>query len=144
MVHMSHARKMYVWTVSVVVAFIILGAGLPKIFGGQDWSRNFELWGYPAWFRVVVGWVEVLGAILLVLPRTSLIAAGVLTVMMAGATYTQLIYGSTLATILPLVLGLLLASIVMVRWPHPTTETGKLGEPIEEDSDDKDSPVVAR
>ncbi len=144
MVHMSHAKKVYVWTVSAVVAFIILGAGIPKIFGSEDWSRSFELWGYPSWFRIVVGWMEVLGAILLVIPRTSLISAGVLTVMMAGATYTQLVYGSTLATVLPLVLGLLMASIMWIRWPHPSTETGRFGEPIEKDSDDSESPIVAR
>lgn len=145
MVHMSRNRKAYVWTASVVVAFIILGAGLPKVMGGQDWSRNFEVWGYPGWFRVIVGWVEVLGAVLLVIPRTSLFAAGALAVTMTGATYTQLINGASLpVVILPLVLLVLLASVVIVRWPHPSTETGEFSEPIEEDSDDADSPVVAR
>ena len=144
MIHMSHSKKTYVWTVSVVVAFIILGAGLPKIWGGQDWSRNFELWGYPGWFRVMVGWAEVLGAVLLVVPRTSLFAAGVLAVTMAGATYTQFIHGTTAATILPMILAVLLVTVVVARWPHPTTETGKFNEPIEEDTDDEESPLVAR
>ena len=145
MVHMSHAKKTYLWAVTVVAAFIVLGAGLPKIWGGQDWSRNFELWGYPGWFRVLVGWVEVLGAILLVMPRTSLFAAGALMVTMAGATYTQIIHRGGLADItVPMVLALLLATVVIARWPHPTEETGRLNEPIEEDTDDAESPVAAK
>ena len=144
MVHLSHAKKTYLWTVCVIVAFTILGAGLPKIWGGQDWSRNFELWGYPQWFRVLVGWVEVLGALALVWPRTSLFAAGALTVTMAGATYTQLIFEGIGSAIFPLILVILLASVLIIRWPHPTTETGKLDEPIEEDTDDDESPLVAR
>lgn len=144
MIHMSHARKSYIWGVSVIAAFVILAAGLPKIWGGHDWSQNFELWGYPPWFRVIVGWVEVLGAILLVVPRTSLFAAGVLAVTMAGAAYTQLLHGTMRDAFIPLALMLMLASVVALRWPHPTTETGEIGEPIAEDTDDSESPVAAR
>jgi uncharacterized membrane protein YphA (DoxX/SURF4 family) len=141
---MSKNKKAYVWTASVLVAFQMLFAGLPKIFGGQDWTRNFELWGYPDWMRIIVGLVEVAGAILLVVPRFSLFAAGALTVIMAGAMYTQFIYGSFREAVIPMILFLLLASIVIARWPHPREETGKLNEPIEELNDDADSPLVAK
>lgn len=145
MVHMSHNKKVYVWTVSAVVAFIIILAGLPKLFGGQDWAQNFEQWGYPRWFRIIVGLVEVAGAVLLVNQRTALFAAGALMIIMAGATYTQFFYGTAAEAIMPMILGLLLLTIVIARWPHPTEETGKLNEPIEEDSDDdEESPLVAR
>ena len=144
MVHMTKGKKAYVWTASVLVGFQMLLAGLPKIFGGQDWARNFELWGYPDWMRVVVGLVEVAGAILLVTPRFSLFAAGALTVIMAGAMYTQFIYGDFAHAVIPMILFVLLATIVIARWPHPREETGQLNEEIEELNDDADSPLVAK
>ena len=143
MIHLTPAKKAYLWTVSVLVAFVLILAGLPKIFGGQDWARNFELWGYPGWFRVLVGIVEVLGAILLVNHRTALFAAGVLTVLMAGATYTQLISGSVANAMIPMILAILTLTVVIARWPHPTEETGKLGEATEPPDDDEESPVAA-
>jgi uncharacterized membrane protein YphA (DoxX/SURF4 family) len=144
MVHMSPQKKAYVWTVSVLIGFLMVFTGLPKVFGGQDWTRNFELWGYPDWMRVLVGWVEVMAGILLVWPRSQLFAAGALMVIMAGAFYTRLVYGDFRQWAIPLVIMLLLASIVYARWPHPTEETGKLDEPIEPDNDDEESPVAAR
>jgi len=47
--------------------------------------------------------------------------------------------------IVPMILGVLLLTVVIARFPHPTEETGKLNEPVEEDADDdEESPLVAR
>jgi len=45
MVHISPQKRAYVWTVSVLVAFMMLAVGLPKIFGGQDWNTQLRALG---------------------------------------------------------------------------------------------------
>lgn len=43
-----------------------------ETFFGPPYSVKFVNWGYPAWFRFVVGAGEIFGAVLLLLPRTAL------------------------------------------------------------------------
>jgi putative oxidoreductase len=144
MITISKERKVFIWTVTSVLSFVIFLAGFPKLIGGQDWAKNFELWGYPEWFRFFVGLVEVAGSILLLNQKTALFAAAVLMVVMAGATYTQIIFGEWVSWVIPLVLMALLASLVIARWPLLTKETGELNERVLPDNDDEESPIVAK
>jgi len=54
---------------------------------------KFVEWGYPAWFRFVVGALEGVCAVLLVIPRTraKFVGAAVLILVLTGATTTHII-----------------------------------------------------
>jgi putative oxidoreductase len=109
----SKASRIAIWVVSVLLAFVFLMAGIPKLLGVEAHVRHFARWGYPDWFRVVVGAVETASAILLLIPRfASLGAVGIATIM-AGATYTHVIRVPEEASRAPFTLSLLaLAALV--------------------------------
>lgn len=77
------------WVLSGLLALLFLLAGGSKVAGVPEMQQNFQNWGYPQWFRVVVGASEVISAMLLFVPRAAWGAASVLAVLMAGATLTH-------------------------------------------------------
>lgn len=111
-------RKALIWTIRVVLAVAFVLAGVPKILKDPQWMANFELWGFPGWFRMLVGWAEVLGALALVNSRLVLYAAAALAMIMVGAAVTQLVNNGAVAMIYPFVLVLLCMVVAADRWPH--------------------------
>jgi len=85
--------------------------------GAQGWVQHFAQWGYADWFRLVVGAVEVIGGVLLLIPRLATIGAFGIVVIMAGATYTHIFRASDEAerAVFTLVLLVLAATIGYVR-----------------------------
>lgn len=61
-----------------------------ETFFGPAYSEKFEDWGYPSWFRFVVGSGELLGAVLLLLPRLRFLGATALVVILVGAVLTHI------------------------------------------------------
>lgn len=78
------------WVLTVLEALGMGAAGAAKFLNWPLWSGMFESWGYGAWFAAVIGGAEILGALLLLVPRLALYAAGGLAVIMAGALFTTL------------------------------------------------------
>lgn len=110
---MSKPAHLAVWVLSVLLAFVFLMAGAPKLLGVQGHVRAFARWGYPDWFRLVVGAVEVVSAVLLLIPRLAFLGAVGIAVIMAGATYTHVVRVPEEASRAPFTLTLLaLAALV--------------------------------
>jgi putative oxidoreductase len=86
----SKLKTAGVWIVSGLLAALFLLTGIPKLMGAEGWLRHFARWGYPDWFRLVVGTVEVASAVLLLIPNFATLGACGVIVVMAGATYTHL------------------------------------------------------
>ena len=102
-----------VWTLSVILAGIFLLAGLPKFFGWEPVVlQAAAMREFPGWIRVIVGIVEVAGAVGLLVPSTATFAALMLGALMVPATLTQYASGEG-ALWVPLVL---LAALVFVAW----------------------------
>lgn len=59
---------------SLAIAF--LGAGLFNIRGSAKTTEEFVRWGYPAWWNVITGGLEIFASALLAIPSTRV--AGVL------------------------------------------------------------------
>jgi uncharacterized membrane protein YphA (DoxX/SURF4 family) len=53
------------------------------------WTAAFARWGYPPWFRVAIGCLEVLGGLCLVIPWVASYGALTLIVVMLGALVTR-------------------------------------------------------
>ena len=49
-----------------------------ETFAGEPYSEQFADWGYPSWFRFVVGSGELVGAVLLLIPRRRFLGAALL------------------------------------------------------------------
>ena len=78
------------WILSAIGALTMGLAGVSKFVQQAAWQDRFESWGYAAWFALFIGAVEVLGALLLLVPRVALWAASGLLCIMVGAIYTVL------------------------------------------------------
>ncbi len=60
---------------------------------GPSYSVKFVEWGYPSWMRFLVGTLELLSAILLVIPsrRTRFLGATTLVFVLTGAVTTHIV-----------------------------------------------------
>jgi uncharacterized membrane protein YphA (DoxX/SURF4 family) len=114
---MSKAKTVGLWMLTVLLAVAFLGAGGAKLAGVPPGPENFARWGLPLWFMYVTGAIEVTAALLLLVPRTATLAAGLYVGTMVGATLTHLKAGETGQIVAPLVL-LVLAVVVGLARRH--------------------------
>src|SRR5678809_1736705 len=63
------------WLPVILLVLIFAPQGWAKFSDDSGWARAFRHWGYPTWFRVLIGIAEVGGALLLLHPRTARIGA---------------------------------------------------------------------
>jgi putative oxidoreductase len=78
------------WVLQVVLAFQFAGGGLLKLTGSPELVELFAAIGAGQWLRYLVGALEVAGAVGLLVPRLSGLAALGLAALMVGATATNL------------------------------------------------------
>jgi len=112
----SPTQRRIVWGVRILLALAFGAAGIAKLAGVPQMVQIFDAIGFGQWFRYVTGAVEVLGAILLLVPATGFFGGLLLAVTMLGgvATHLVLIGGSPVPA---LVLGLLSAFVAWRQRP---------------------------
>jgi putative oxidoreductase len=110
------AKKVALWALTGLLACLFAFAGSMK-FVSPEAAKRFADFGYPDWFRVLIGVAEAGGALALLAPRTAFYAAGALAVVMAGAVFTHLRAGEVPQAAAPLVLLGLLALVGYARRP---------------------------
>lgn len=101
------------WIATLLLALPVFAAGLPKLLGQGGWITAFAHWGYPRWLVPVVGTAEVLGVVLLFVPRFASVGATMIAVIMVGAAVTHAAHGETprvLFTVALCVLAVVVAS----------------------------------
>ncbi|NER13014.1 DoxX family protein [Leptobacterium flavescens] len=81
------------WTLIVLMALLFLSSAYPKILPNTAMINRFEAWGYQKWFLQFIGIAELLGTVLLCIPRFSFYGALTLIAVMIGAVYTHLSTG---------------------------------------------------
>jgi putative oxidoreductase len=118
------------WALQALLAIMFAMAGLAKVFGDLAIVEMFATIGVGQWFREMVGALEIAGAVGVLVPRLSGLAALGLVCLMAGATLTNvLVLGAS--PLLPLVLLAVGVLVAWGRWPRTRTlftnrEAGKL------------------
>jgi putative oxidoreductase len=106
-----------VWALQALLAIMFAMAGLAKVFGDPAMVEMFATIGVGQWFRYVVGALEIAGAVGVLIPRFSGLAALGLVCLMAGATLTNvLVLGAS--PLLPLVLLAVGVLVAWGRWPR--------------------------
>lgn len=78
--------------VTYVLAAVFLLSGAAKLAGLEFEIQAFERWGYPQWFMYLSAAIEIIGAIGLLIPRLSILAAACLALYMSGAVGTHVIH----------------------------------------------------
>ena len=104
------------WVLQVLLAAMFFLAGGNKVAGDPQMVGLFEAIGIGQWFRYVTGSLEVLGGVLLLVPRASGVGAALLVPVMLGAVH----HAPRPAAHSPgIPLGLLLA-LLFVAWGRRT------------------------
>ena len=112
-----------VWVLTVVLAIVFLGTGISKLVGiGTLGLQAAAMQGFPEWMRILVGLVEIVGAIGLFIPAVAAFAAMLLALVMVPAFMTQ--YASHQGGVwVPLVLFILLLFLSWRRDPETVRAT---------------------
>ena len=90
-----------------MLAAALLVAGTMKLAGSQMQVTFFEKIGLGQWFRYFTGGLEVIGAILVLVPRTAVVGAVLLGMTMVGAVNIHLLItgGSPVPSVVLLVIA---------------------------------------
>jgi len=86
------ARVIGTWLPAILLVLIFVPQGLAKFDDASGWARAFRLWGYPDWFRITIGALELLAALLLITGRFAVLGAMTIVVIMLGGMATHLIF----------------------------------------------------
>jgi putative oxidoreductase len=121
------AKNVGLWILQVVTAVAFLAAGVAKLTGQPMMVETFEKVGVGQWFRYLTGGIEVVSAVMLLIPRLVPVGAALLAGTMAGAVLSHLLIlgGSPVPAV---VLGGLAGLILWGRfatvkaWLHPVRE----------------------
>jgi putative oxidoreductase len=121
----GRALNIALWVVQVLLAFQFAMAGLAKVFGDQAMVDMFATIGIGQWFRYVVGALEIAGAVGVLIPRLSGLAALGFVFLMVGATATN-VFVLSANPLLPVVLMLVSGLVAWGRWPQTKPLAGRL------------------
>jgi len=106
------ALTVVLWTLQIVSAALFLFAGTFKLSGAPMMVEMFGAIGLGQWFRYFTGGLEVISAVLLLVPSLARFGALALAVTMVGAILTHLfIIGGN-----PAVPVALLAATTTIAW----------------------------
>jgi len=107
------ARLAAVWIPTLFLVFVFVPQAWNKWSDTGGWAIAFRHWGYPVWFRILIGFVETAAALLLLWPRTAIIGAALIIAVMLGGTGTHIVkdHGRHVTSE---VLPITLATIVLV------------------------------
>lgn len=106
------------WILSIVLAIVFLATGIAKLTGASTfYIQAATMRGFPSWIRVVVGLVEIGGAIALLIPRAAVFGAVTLAILMFPAAATQHMSGQG-GFWVPVIVFILLYCVVWLRSPE--------------------------
>jgi putative oxidoreductase len=111
----NRISNLTLWVLQGLLAVLFLGSGAGKLSPhGVFWIELFARIGIGQWFRYFTGGLEVICAVLLLIPRTSAIASALLACTMAGAILAHLlILRDGYAAVFP---GFPLLILIVIAW----------------------------
>jgi len=99
---------------AAVLIAVFTVSGLMKVAGASRSRDDFKRWGYPPFFRVTVGVVELMAAALMLQEASRDRAAIVLLLLMCAALGTHIKLKEWAMAPVPVVLGALLVQVLLV------------------------------
>ena len=97
-----------------LLTIVFLGAGGAKLFGVEAMVESFGTIGFGQWFRYVTAGVEIVGAVLLWVPRAQIVGAALLGATMVGAVLAHLLVLGPSA-VPAIVLGLACSAVLYIH-----------------------------
>jgi uncharacterized membrane protein YphA (DoxX/SURF4 family) len=116
-VPVARRRTVILRVVQIALAAFFIMAAMPKLMGDPTAVKMFGDIGFGQWFRYLTGSCELAGAIGLLVPRLSGVAALGLAGVMVGATITNFaLPGMAAASVATVLLGVVFVLIARARW----------------------------
>ena len=112
------AKFVGTWLPAVLLVLIFVPQGLSKFSDASGWAKAFRFWGYPDWFRITIGVLELLATLLLIGGRTAALGAIIIILVMLGGMATHLIFEGgrhMTSEVVPLVLATI---VLVIRRKH--------------------------
>ena len=106
-----------VWITTFILAAVFVLSGATKFISSEA-PNAFKNWGYPDWFRILIGVLEIAAGVLLLFPKTASIAAITLACIMLGATATHLRNDTLMMAVFPALFFVSLTSLAYYRFPR--------------------------
>ncbi len=116
------AKRYVVIGAMIVLGLAFIAAGASKLLGPEAAQANFENWGYPGWFALVIGAVELMAGLAVLWYRLTPYAAAVLVGDMIGATITHMVAAEWAMIGVTLVLGALAGFVAWMTRPDYVDE----------------------
>lgn len=91
----ARAGTVALWIVQALAAAMFFYAGFLKLTGAPAMMDLFTAIGFGQWFRYLTGGLEILAAVLLVIPRTAVFGALLMVPTMIGALITHAVLGGS-------------------------------------------------
>lgn len=111
------ALEVLLWVLAALLITVFVPAGWDKFDASSGWAKAFRFWGYPVWFRVLIGVLEIAAALLLVWPRTAAYGAAIIIAVMVGGMGTHVFLEHRPSRVTSELLHFIFASVVFVgRW----------------------------
>jgi hypothetical protein len=113
----SNKSRIAGWVLSLILAaFLIFASAVGKFVEWEGKTEQFNKLGYSIDLMVKIGIVEIVLAVLFVIPRTAFLGAVLLTAYLGGATATHVRVGDSFAP--PVIMGVLLWVAYGLRRPE--------------------------
>src|SRR5687768_12991840 len=107
------------WFLAIFLFRAFFTAGIAKFDDSSGWARAFHSWGFPIWFRLLIGVIETAAAALVLWPRTAAYGASAMVVVMLGAIVTFAVNGRMHPT--PIVTLSIAFVLLALRWRRRLT-----------------------
>lgn len=86
----TKTKTILLWVGRILMAALFIMSGTQKLMGSPMMITNFAKYGLGDWFRYFTGTCEIVGALLLLWPKTSFYGALLLLCVLIGAFVAQL------------------------------------------------------
>jgi hypothetical protein len=100
----------------VAVGAYFLFLAYRTLSGDAQTLADYQRWGYPDAFRILVGLGQLAGGAGLLLPQVSLWAGALLAVILVGAVGTHARHDAPASVLSPLLFLVLVAASLLPRW----------------------------
>lgn len=106
-----------VMALRVLLAAFFVFVAIRNLNGDEAMSTDFQRWGYAVWFRKLTAWLQIAGAVALLVPIAGATFAGgaLLACILVGATVTHLLFDPPMAALSPVVF-LAMVSVILVAY----------------------------
>lgn len=100
------------WLLVVFFGFV----AYRNLAGDQQMAADFARWGYPDWFRVLTALLQIVGALLLVSPRSTFAGAALISCILVGAAGTHALHDPPATVAVPTAF-LLMVIPLLIAYP---------------------------